>query len=196
LLSIGDDAIEAINALVQPLVRTATEQLAREGIAANDTELSLSADMRYRGQAYEISVPWNALEVTPSVIASACARFHNLHEAHFAHSDTNATPEVLTLRVRAVGTLGAPSALSSAISAVDESSSTRRIYSQRRWQHVPVVTRAALVTTAKAGPLIIEDRHTTIIIPAGWSVGIAGAGCLAATRSGASTANSEASSHA
>ena len=186
LLSVTAKTAATINELVAPLVEMATASLHDEGLADDDIHLSLAADMRYRGQAYEIPVPWDALSVSPEVVESACARFHAMHEASFAHSDSNATPELLTVRVRGVGRLTQPGKLSNHPAQSASVVSPRRVYHAGAWQQLPVYTRAHLAdvfaSEAFHGPLVVEDRHTTIVVPDGWAISAADAGCLMAQR--------------
>ena len=75
----------------QPLLTRARAELAGEGVRVAP-ELSLWADMRYRGQAYEIKV---ALE--PDFLD----QFHRAHERAFGYAAPEAAVEVVNLRLRA-----------------------------------------------------------------------------------------------
>jgi len=49
-------------------------------------------------------------------------------------------------------------------------------------QQVPVYDRSALATgQSMAGPAIIEERETTIVIPPGWSATVDAFGCVVAS---------------
>ena len=64
-----------------------------QGIAAGDQHIEFIADMRYRGQGYEIPVPWgDGLEET----------FNDLHEQLYGFRMPNTASEIVNLR--AVGT--------------------------------------------------------------------------------------------
>ena len=67
--------------------------MAAQGIAAADQHVEFVADMRYRGQGYEIPVPWSEdLE----------ERFNALHEQLYGFRMPNTASEIVNLR--AVGT--------------------------------------------------------------------------------------------
>ena len=169
--------------LVRPLRQLAASELAAQGFADEAVELRLSADMRYRGQAYEIAVPWDTAIITGDALTSAVARFHALHLAQFAHCDQSATPEILTLRVRAIGKLTHPDRPLEAAVSIDNSTtlSDRQVVVDGEYQALPVYTRATL-SGAQLGPLIVEDPHTTVYVPPNWRIAEGPAGCLLAER--------------
>lgn len=58
------------------------------------------ADMRYAGQSYELTVPWNQ--------ADPPAPFHRAHQREYGYSDPGRPIEIVTVRVRAVLVTGKP----------------------------------------------------------------------------------------
>jgi len=140
--------------------------LAADGIAEAERRLEFTLDLRYRGQAYEIATPF----ADTGDLAGAVADFHALHQAQYAHSDTAATPEIVNLRLSAVGVLPKPETRE--IDSGEGAARTRRrIYADGAWREVDVYDRAALQTgETLAGPLVIEEAHSTIVIPAGWNL--------------------------
>ncbi len=142
------------------------KRLSADGIAEKDQKLTYTLDLRYKGQAYEIATPFTNTDD----LESAVATFHELHQAKFAHSDASATPEIINLRMSAIGTLAKPKTNDIA-SGDGKPRGNRRIYSQSRWHNVPIIERASLETeTLLYGPLIIEEAHSTILVPHDWSL--------------------------
>ncbi|MBE2314949.1 hydantoinase/oxoprolinase family protein [Solirubrobacter sp. CPCC 204708] len=89
LTSEVDDADDILKALEG----RAREWMDAQGIAADDQHIEFIADMRYRGQGYEIPVPWgDDLE----------ERFNELHEQLYGFRMPNTASEIVNLR--AVGT--------------------------------------------------------------------------------------------
>lgn len=89
LTSEVDDA----DAILAELESRAREWMEAQGIAAADQQIEFIADMRYRGQGYEIPVPWGeGLEET----------FNELHEQLYGFRMPNTASEIVNLR--AVGT--------------------------------------------------------------------------------------------
>ncbi|MGY9054381.1 MAG: hypothetical protein ACKVGZ_02040, partial [Alphaproteobacteria bacterium] len=66
--------------------------------------MDLSADMRYRGQAYELLVPWSGA-IDAAGLVEAVEAFHAMHLERFAHEDREGTTEIATLRLVARGLL-------------------------------------------------------------------------------------------
>jgi N-methylhydantoinase A len=61
--------------------------------------ISLTADMRYRGQSFEIEVPIDAAVLQGRSVAPIRAAFHREHERLYGHSDDEAGIQVVTLRL-------------------------------------------------------------------------------------------------
>src|SRR5208282_1316102 len=73
------------------LIRRARRELAAEDARAIRHELW--ADMRYRGQSYELEIA-----LTPRFVAD----FHSAHRRTFGHCSTGAAVEVVNIRIRAL----------------------------------------------------------------------------------------------
>ena len=76
------------------------EDQARRSLATQDSEVATvtrSADLRYRGQAFELSVPGTA------EVVDLAERFHAAHAERYGYRQPEATVEVIALRVRAEG---------------------------------------------------------------------------------------------
>ncbi|OYX04180.1 MAG: hypothetical protein B7Z15_17790 [Rhizobiales bacterium 32-66-8] len=67
------------------LAAEAAARLARDGVAEADRALSVAADMRYHGQAFELLVPWgDVLAPDATALADLAARFHATHRQRFS----------------------------------------------------------------------------------------------------------------
>jgi N-methylhydantoinase A/oxoprolinase/acetone carboxylase beta subunit len=75
-----------------PMMKRATRELSAEEISRAKIQHEVFADMRYRGQSYELEVA-----LTPRFIAE----FHTTHRKTFGHSSPDAAVEVVNLRLRA-----------------------------------------------------------------------------------------------
>jgi N-methylhydantoinase A len=74
-----------------PMIKRAARELASEGASRAQIKHELFADMRYRGQSYELEVA-----LTPRLIAE----FHASHKTTFGHSSPDSPVEVVNLRLR------------------------------------------------------------------------------------------------
>ncbi len=135
-------------------------------VGAGRSRISRAADLRYRGQSFEISVPVDASIDVPALIAT----FHQTYERTFGHADPQAPVQVVNLRV------------SSARPPPDIrlSRSEPRPHGARpaghvqlhwsgRWHDASLFNRAALIPGATIdGPAIVVQEDTTLVISPGW----------------------------
>jgi N-methylhydantoinase A len=166
LLSADENAKPELAKAVAALSAQGLDFLNTDGIANEDRKLTFSLDLRYSGQAYEISTPFN----DTNDLEGAVKTFHELHQAQFSHSDSFSTPEIINLRMSAIGALPKPITTHIA-SGNGKPHGQRRIYSQDKWYDVPIIERTSLETnTVIYGPVLIEEFHSSILIPHGWTL--------------------------
>ncbi|HTC87988.1 MAG TPA: hydantoinase/oxoprolinase family protein [Bryobacteraceae bacterium] len=146
------------------LERTATKDLPH-------AELLRSADIRYAGQSYELTVPW-----TP---AEPAAPFHREHQRVYGYSNPDRAIEIVTIRVRARLNVQKPNLVSRRASSRKATKpAPRRIHSAGVWRDTPVYPRAGLTASTLRGPALILDYGSTTLIPPGWSFSVDKAGSL------------------
>lgn len=88
-----------VEALLAPLVQQGLADLAAEGVPAEQTSLEWLLDLRYRGQSYELTLPF-----TPTFSAD----FHAAHARAYGHSEPTMPLELVNVRLRAIGHLSRP----------------------------------------------------------------------------------------
>ncbi|MFP4668220.1 MAG: hydantoinase/oxoprolinase family protein [Desulfobacterales bacterium] len=84
-----------VESLYAPLAHQGKKDLIAEGVPESALRLDYYADMRYRGQSYEIRVPFDK-EVP--------ARFHEAHSRLYGFSNPGHPVELVNIRIRASGT--------------------------------------------------------------------------------------------
>jgi N-methylhydantoinase A len=152
VLLTGDELTrEAIGEAVHRLGERAQSELP-------DSELRATYDLRYSGQAFELSVE-GSLEPDPQDLRKA---FDHAHEERYGHSDRDARLELVTLRVAAAlpGAKSPPAAGGEA-----EQRGTRRV----RFGEEEV--EANILGPGEAeldGPAIFELPGATLVVPPGW----------------------------
>ncbi len=121
--------------------------------------LTRGADLRYRGQGYEINAGWEP--------ANPAAPFHRAHRAIYGYADEGREIEVVAVRVRArlkapkpEGVLAPP--------AEAKVKTLRRVFVSGQWRQVPVLSRPAVGSRAARGPALIADYGATTLVPACW----------------------------
>src|SRR5690606_13806115 len=101
LMSADGTAVPILQEMCAELARKGAEVLAHDGVAPDATSMSVALDMRYPGQAYEIQVPL----ASPQALPEAVARFHQLHMQQYAHAEPHVTPQIVAVRLAAIGRL-------------------------------------------------------------------------------------------
>ena len=144
------------------------EIVARLGHGASDLALRRSADMRYAGQAFEITVPLPDGALRETAIEELGRRFEREHERRYGHCFEGAYP-LETVNLRLVGTVTPRGARSvSALAATRSPPETERaVYFGPAAGRVstPVIGRAGLGAEPRPGPLIVEEYEATIVVP-------------------------------
>jgi N-methylhydantoinase A/oxoprolinase/acetone carboxylase beta subunit len=147
------------------------ERIARKDLPG--AELIRTADIRYAGQSYELTVPWNA--------GDPGAPFHAEHQRVYGYSNPERGIEIVAIRVRARLDVQKP-ALRSKSKRSKVTPDVRRIHSAGTWRKTPVYQRSDLPATTLRGPALILDYGSTSLIPPGWRLSVDKFGSLKITR--------------
>jgi N-methylhydantoinase A len=142
----------------------ARSDLAAEGIAESKMIFEAVLDMRYHGQAYELSVPYTGARRWADA-------FHAAHESAYGHALPGRAIEVVGVRLHAVGRLDHP--------ALDhEPEHDHPVGGSTLW-------REDLRPGARfGGPCRVAQMDSTTIVPAGWSARVDAYRNLILTREG------------
>lgn len=141
---------------------TRLERRARKDLPG--AEIIRSADIRYAGQSYELTVPWHS--------ADPAAPFHREHQRIYGYSNPERAIEIVTLRVRARLDAPKPSLLAKRRRANGEKPLRRRIHSAAAWRDTPVYSRTNVPARTLRGPALVLDYGSTTLIPPGWSFSV------------------------
>jgi N-methylhydantoinase A/oxoprolinase/acetone carboxylase beta subunit len=169
---------EALKQRLTPLESRALNALEAQGFLANDILLEPSLDMRYKGQAYELSIRF-----TPDYAQA----FHRAHHKLYGYANPARATEIIQLRLRAIGRTDKP-ALSPGDAAntatrLPSPSSTRETIFNSRPHQTPIFHREQLAPGHEAdGPAILITGQSTNVIPPKWHWKIDPVGTLLATR--------------
>jgi N-methylhydantoinase A len=183
LLPAVRDSLPAVKEVVGELLADGDALLERDGMAPKDRQFNVSADMRYRGQAFELLVPWPGGQIDAVGLEALIEAFHRQHLQRFAYDDRDTPVEIVTLRVTAIGRLPKPDPQTYESAGAGAPKASRQVYIDGGWHETPVYDRAALVRDQPvSGPAIVDEEYTTILLPAGWSMAPAESGDLVARR--------------
>jgi N-methylhydantoinase A/oxoprolinase/acetone carboxylase beta subunit len=120
-----------------------------------------TADLRYRGQSYELNVPWVSQ-------ASATALFHREHAKIYGYALPDREVEAVTIRLRARQSVSKPRLERNNRTQLPTSASIRRVWTGGAWRRASVWTREQLGSSPQRGPALVRDYGSTTLIPAGW----------------------------
>ena len=151
-------------------------EVVRESAVGGEITVARSADARYVGQGYELTVPVPPGELDAPALARVRAAFDGLYAARYGYANPSEPVEVVTWKLSAVG--GSPRiALAKAPTqgAGPAVKGGRRAYFPEAHGYVdtPVYDRYALAAGARlAGPAIVEERESTTVLPPGASASV------------------------
>lgn len=181
-LTVTDESVAAIAALVDRLAAEQWSELDRILKAVPDldddpdrdpgdaTEVLVDLDVRFPGEASELTMTLPGVTFDAADAADLVARFHACHLAEYGHGDPGAV-EVVRARVTARRPqldAGRPLRVVSAGSPPPDPTH-RTAHFGTGPEQVPVVARGGLQGTV-AGPLLIDEADTTTVVPPGWTV--------------------------
>ena len=158
------------------------QRLLDEGFERAAIRITAHADIRYRGQSAEITLPFRANGIDVASLAELTEAFEREYQNTFGHRGGTAAFEFVTARL--TGTV------------------ERRLPSDNRWQDAPAVARSAMsfrrayfgpehgfvqarIAERSAlgaqpvpGPLLIVEYDTTVVVPPGCSASCDAAGTI------------------
>jgi N-methylhydantoinase A len=157
--------------LAQDLARLEADARAwviREAGTDASADIVVSADMRYRGQSFEIDTPLAREAITGGDIEAIARAFHREHARLFGHSDEKSPIQVVALRLVITAPTPKPALPRIATGeGAPRAESEIDVYLDGAWRRVPLYRRAALLAGHRfAGPAIVaQDDTTTCVLP-------------------------------
>jgi N-methylhydantoinase A len=154
--------------------------LEADGVGRDRQALDLAADMRYRGQAFELVVPWEGA-ADDAGLQAAVAAFHDMHRQRFSYANPADPVDIVTLRLSAIGRLDVVDPDRPEPAAPHARPPHRRPVFLGGWQDIEVVHRSQ-VARPMSGPLLIEEDYTTVLLTEAWTCEPGPHGALIARR--------------
>ncbi len=154
----------------------ARTELSHEGLADGDTVFLRELDLRYAGQGYELRVALEgvAAPLDADALQEIAIRFHAQHAAVHGHCAEDSDVEIVSYCLRAIVQMRkyAPLPQRQGVATSPEQRGRRRVtLSPQRAFDAAIVRRDDIETGWRApGPVIIEQRDSTTLVPDGWSV--------------------------
>ncbi len=143
--------------------RSGLREMRAEGFSRTQVRIERLLDMRYVGQAYELTV---------SADGDFVGTFHRAHEQRYGYADPGRAVEVVNVRARLIGATPKPSlpksrgAGASSLAALVE---RRSVQVAGRSERTAIYDRAKLRAGNRfAGPSVVVEYSATTFVPPGW----------------------------
>jgi len=139
--------------------------LRSEGVGDDRVKLVRSFSMRYRGRAYELTMPYRGR------LSDAVEEFHQLHVARYGFDLRGEDVVIVSARLTAYGVIPKPK-----IGRLEESTNRPKpkqfkliYFGEAEWVKTPVHWRPDLRPGALVeGPAVIWSDESTVLIPPGF----------------------------
>ncbi|WP_166462895.1 hydantoinase/oxoprolinase family protein [Amycolatopsis acidicola] len=158
---------EGLAPALDNLRATAEEHLREQSIPWHDATFAFSADMRYRGQGFEMPVDLpRAGATTAEEFAEA---FHRAHARRYGHAESERAVQIVTVRLTVTRPRPAlvlpkvdtdPSLPVTVQPVIEGGVAVDATFRSRR---------GLAVGTKQPGPAVLEDGTSTTFVPTGWT---------------------------
>jgi N-methylhydantoinase A len=129
-------------------------------------------EMRYAGQAFELSVPGTS-RPDPADLAE---RFERAHEERYGHRDPEG--EVVLVHIRLALVAPGPTPRLAAAPRGQAEESVRQVRFGGEWLETPVLRGEPGAGLAATGPLVFELPEATLVVPPDWGAEVDEAGTI------------------
>ena len=169
-ITLGEGAAEQAQTLFAELKARVTASFRDLGIQG-ELHYSHSLDMRFIGQAFEITVDIDGGELASLDADGLLALFNEAHNRVFSFGESGLhRAEIVSFRLGASAPPDVVPALNEGIGdAVLRAA--HKIFDQGEWRDCLLLSRAAIGAEASGipGPALVEDGTSTIFVPQGWT---------------------------
>ena len=164
-----------VNKVIEDLCKLGTKEMLEEGFAAEQISINVTADFRFQGQYYELSVPLPAHPLTWEDAPELSERFLALYERTYGVGTgwKNVATQMRNVSVTAIGGREKLKIKARPVDPTPELEirrTTRRLFlpDLREWHEVPIYDDAKFTVGSKVeGPAVIDVTDTTIYVPNG-----------------------------
>jgi len=164
-----DAAADLLRQVFRQMHTRALEHARATGIGGR-LVFSLTAEMRYVGQAFEVPVPFEESELQGLSTADVHKRFAQAHQRVYFFGGEAAKPiEFVSFRLGVTAPLEQLPLLAQSKLA-NGPSHPIRLFDGKAWRDARLLPRQALAGAKRvSGPALLEDATSTLYLPAGWT---------------------------
>ncbi|WP_323039697.1 hydantoinase/oxoprolinase family protein [Gemmobacter sp.] len=162
---------DALAATLAGLHADVAAALRAEGCPEAAMQFVAEADIRYVGQAYELTVPLHDRDDIPAMLAAATAAFHAEHDRTYGHASVQDAVELVNLRLIGLRADTAGRQFTPPVLVPSGRPPRHRAvwFSPASSTRTPLIERADLLAGPRHGPLIVEEYDSTTVVPPGWT---------------------------
>jgi N-methylhydantoinase A len=165
-----------VNRQFEELEKNGKALLDKEGVEESRRHYEHFVDLRYDRQNFEITIPVPDGISDEAALKKAIAAFHQEHQRSYGYCNEKAVVQIINFRLSAVGEIDKPSLTEFSedpCAALPQPVEKRPVLfqNQREYLPVPVYQRDGFKPgCALAGPAILEQMDTTIVVPPFWTI--------------------------
>jgi N-methylhydantoinase A len=158
--------------ILDEMIAAGTEVVREAGVSTPPTVVR-TADLRYVGQGYELTVTLTDAPVGPGIAETLRRSFNAVYAHRYGYADPKADVELVTVGASVLGPgpeVRLPPHRPSTRAAAEARKPDRQVYFPEYHEHVacPIFDRARLPVGARiAGPAVVEEAESTTVLPPG-----------------------------
>ena len=176
---------DRVDKILDELETDARDALGDAGLDEGSIHYRYGADMRYYGQAHEASVQFSTDPRALGAAQQIRSAFDETYQRLYGVTLPDVPVEVVTWRLSAHGPEPERGGRISLPGSPGKSHSQREVWYGDAPLTVDVYRRSELAEAqVVAGPAIVEERETTIVLLPGWRAHVDAFGCVIAERTG------------
>lgn len=168
---------DAIRRLYASIEKEAIDALHAEGFADADIVIERSMDLRYVGQVHECTVELGSMEISAAALGDIRARLDRVHKQLFTYDEPESLAEVVNLESTVYGRVPKPNPPHFAEGGPDASAAKIQerdvvfaFVDGIRRVRTPIYDGARMLAgNVVAGPAVIEEETTSIVVEPGWT---------------------------
>lgn len=149
------------------------EEKARSEGGFTPARMVAIAEMRYKGQSYELALVVGEQSEEASFFKSyeeACADFEGMHEALYGVRRTGVPVQWVTARVRLEARMPPRTAVRVFPGLLGQPFGEQKVYWRGKWMNLPLWKREEVTRKGfLQGPAIILQADSTLLLPPGWN---------------------------
>lgn len=183
LIRLADIDWKYVDSLVQSMIVEGQQAVSEAGIPAESISYAFAADMRYCGQQDDLTVTLSNDPRIARDTSNLRADFDKAYRLLYGNCLDDMEVEVVCWRVTAVGEKTGREANVALTKIPAKAKSSRMVFYNNENIDVPIYDRQTLASEQKiVGPVIIEERETTVFVLPGWNLRVHEDGSLIAKK--------------